>query len=257
MQAMLIPPLPLETLDGLRVYQGEAAVEDVKSKKNDFLFGRRTQRAQYFIQKPGEYTLPAIELKWWNLSTREMVTAVLPSVHFEAAPNPQAQTELPPAEPLPVAAQPQKVSFWQQYRHQLWMALVGLTAAAFLCLIWLESPKMRRTIRDWQLRRRESEPAYFRLLRKASNNNDATAAYAALLRWLGRWLPGTSLDEVFAGSDNAALRAEIDQLGALLFAPRGDNRPWNGRQMATLLNNFRKRNESMHAHKPLLATLNP
>ena len=64
------------------------------------------------------------------------------------------------------------------------MALVGLTAAAFLCLIWLESPKMRRTIRDWQLRRRESEPAYFRSLRKASNNNDATAAYAALLRWL-------------------------------------------------------------------------
>lgn len=257
MQAMLIPPLPFEAPDGLRVYQGEAAVEDVKSKKNDFLFGRRTQRAQYFIQKPGAYTLPAIELKWWNLSTREMVTAVLPSVHFEAAPNPGAQTELPPPEPTMVAAQPPKTGLWQRYRHQLWMALVGLTAAAFLCLIWLESPKMRRTIRDWESRRRQSEPAYFRSLRKASNNNDATAAYAALLRWLGRWSPGKSLDEAFAGSDNAALRAEIDQLGALLFATRGDNRAWNGRKMATLLKNFRKRNESMHSQKPLLATLNP
>jgi hypothetical protein len=69
MQAMLIPPLPFEAPDGIRIYPEEPAVQDQKTDRGDFVFGRRIQSAKYLIQKEGDYALPAIELKWWNLTT--------------------------------------------------------------------------------------------------------------------------------------------------------------------------------------------
>src|SRR5580704_6793111 len=45
MQAMLIPPLPLEAPDGIRVYQEEPIVQDQKTDRGDFIYGRRTQSA--------------------------------------------------------------------------------------------------------------------------------------------------------------------------------------------------------------------
>lgn len=80
MQAMLIPPLPLEAPAGLRIYPEEPVVQDQKTDRGDFVYGRRTESAKYFIQKEGDYTLPAIQLKWWNLSTNRLVTTVLPEI---------------------------------------------------------------------------------------------------------------------------------------------------------------------------------
>src|SRR5579862_1977331 len=63
MQAMLIPPLPLDAPSGIRVYPEEPAVHDQKTARGDFIYGRRTQSAKYFLSKAGDYTLPPIELK--------------------------------------------------------------------------------------------------------------------------------------------------------------------------------------------------
>jgi hypothetical protein len=96
MQAMLISPLPAEAPDGLRVYPAQPIVQDLKTNRGDFVAGRRIESTKYLIQKEGDYTLPAIELKWWNLSTMRLQTAVLPPVHFVASPNPGVARELPP-----------------------------------------------------------------------------------------------------------------------------------------------------------------
>lgn len=51
MQAMLIPPLPLDAPSGIRVYPEEPVVHDQKTDRGDFVYGRRTQTAKYVIQK--------------------------------------------------------------------------------------------------------------------------------------------------------------------------------------------------------------
>jgi hypothetical protein len=114
MQAMLIPPLPAQAPDGIRIYSGQPIVQDMKTNRGDFVAGRRTESTKF--EKEGDYTLPAIDLKWWNLSTKRLQTAVLPPAHFVASPSPGVATELPPEVEPVVVAQPEPVSFWKRYR---------------------------------------------------------------------------------------------------------------------------------------------
>jgi hypothetical protein len=51
MQGMLIPHLPLDAPSGIRVYPGEPAVQDEKTERGDFVYGRRTQSAKYFLSQ--------------------------------------------------------------------------------------------------------------------------------------------------------------------------------------------------------------
>ncbi len=229
MQAMLIPPLPLDAPEGIRVYEEQPSVHDEKSNRNEFLFGQRTQKAKYFIRKEGSYTLPAIELRWWNLSTRRLMTAVLPAVRFEAAENPGAATELPPEAPPQVVTQQPKASFWRQHKQQFYVGTAVFVAA--LLLLWLARvwlPRLRRAMTRWRLRWRESEPTYFHNLLKACDRNRPTETYWALLQWLHRRFPGKSVDEACAEAHDAELATEVDRLGGLLFASGGANSLWNG-----------------------------
>jgi hypothetical protein len=258
MQAMLIPPLPVEAPSGIRVYQEEPSVQDEKSNRNEFLFGQRTQTAKYFIQKEGSYTLPAIELKWWNLSTRRLMTAQLPAVHFEAAANPGAATELPPEQPPVVIAQQPKASFWMQHKRQFYIAAAWLvTGILVLWLVRLWLPKVRLALTHWKLRRSESERTYFQALLKACNNNRPGEAYSALLRWLHRRFPGRSIDEVCGEINSSEIVAEVDRLGAILFADAQESPGWNGEKLSGGLKMWRHRIVRTTEHQPALAELNP
>ena len=258
MQAMLIPPLQLKTPAGIRVYEEEPKVRDEKSNRNEFLFGQRTQSAKYLIQKEGSYTLPAIELKWWNLSTRRVVTAVLPAVHVDAVANPNVATELAPEQPVPAIAQQVKVSFWVRYRQQLWMGAVWILAVlTLLWLAWRWLPRLYRSAQRWRMRRRELEETYFRAVLKACRENHSKDAYTALLRWLNRRVPRKSLDEAYASGQDADLMREIDRLGILLFTSASGNAPWDGQRLSDLLKAWRRQEEKIHNEKTALVELNP
>ncbi len=64
MQAMLIPPLPLDQPDGIRIYPTESILHDQKTDRGDFIDGQRIESAKYLLQKAGDYTLPPITLQW-------------------------------------------------------------------------------------------------------------------------------------------------------------------------------------------------
>jgi BatD DUF11 like domain len=257
MQAMLIPPLPLAVPTGIRIYPEEPLVEDQKSDRGDFVSGRRIQSAKYFIQKGGDYTLAAIELKWWNLSANKLVTATLPAVHFTAAANPSYVAELPP-EPEPPSAVPVKhVSFWTRYKF--WIRIVAPCFLAFLVLIWIALRYVPPIVRILELRRRErlqSEPAYFRRLQRACRNSDAIQAYQHFLKWLAITRRGSTVDEFLREQPDTDLSSEVQFLGTSLFLPARGNR-WDGNRMARLLEHHRKvaTRSSEETHK--LVNLNP
>jgi hypothetical protein len=258
MQAMLIPPLSLDTSNGIRVYPEEPTVRDQKTDRGDFVYGRRTQMVKYLIQKEGDYTLPPIELKWWNISTNHLATASLPPVHFSAAANLNYVSELPP-EPEPITAAPvQRMSLWKRYRSLIRVAAVGCTAAFLLTWIgWRFVPRGYRSVKAWAERRKHSEATLFNKLLRACLHNDAEQSYVWLLKWLAIQYPGMSLQQALETTDNPALTSEANDLGTALFAKGDRGHPWNGRKFSTLLKQQRKIRRARLAHHPYLGDLNP
>jgi hypothetical protein len=257
MQAMLIPPLPFTAPDGIRIYPEEPSVRDQKTDRGDFVYGQRTQSAKYFIQKEGHYTLPAMELKWWNLSTNRLMTAVLPAVHFTATANAGYVAELPPEpEPAPVL-QTKHVSLWKRYKFWVLVA-IPLCAAAFL-LLWISYrylPRLYRRIRTWREQQKHSEAAYFSNLQQACRHNRAMPAYDWLLKWLAHAYPGLPVHEFINRTGDSELAVEINHLGASLFAQKNGAANWDGRKMAALLKQHRRKTE--RDRKPTaLPQLNP
>jgi len=256
MQAMLIPPLPTAAPDGIRVYQTEPTVSDQKTDRGDFVSGQRLQTAKYFIQKEGDYTLPSIELKWWNLSTKRIVTTTLPAVHFKVAANPDLVTELPPEPEATVITQPQPVNPWTKYKH--WIEIASACAIITFLLVWLcrrYLPRIRHYIRVENKRRKHTEAAYFRNLIHSCQQNNPTDAYSWLLKWLTRAHRNLSLDDFLKGSHNPDLVAEIDRLGRSLFAAWEQQKSWKGVNLATQLQRLHKAENvtgRKHTHLPLI-----
>ena len=255
-QAMLIPPLPLEAPDGIRVYAGQPDVRDQKTARGDFVFGRRTQSGKYFIEKPGDYTLPPVEVKWWNLASNRMVTATLPAVHFTAAANPNYVPELPPeAEPV-TAPLPAHVSFWSRYRSwftRVTPCVLALLAFAWLCRRYL--PRALRKLKRWRVERQRSEPAYFRRLQHACRRHDAMQTYTSLLGWLRVAYPGTSLEDFLRQAADPQLNSEVSRLGRSLFCSQ-TGPAWDGASLSDALHNHR-RASSLQARADTLPPLNP
>lgn len=259
-QAMLIPPLPFTAPDGIRIYPEEPSVEDQKTDRGVFVAGRRMQSARYFIQKEGDYTLPVIELKWWNLSTNRLVTATLPALHFTAAANPNFVAELPPEpEPAPVI-QPRHVSFRVRYRFWIRVRVILPCAIAFLFLFWMcrrYLPRAYRRLQAWRKRRQHSEPAYFRNLVHACRRNRAMQAYEWLLKWLALAHRGMTVDGFLSVTGGPALASETNTLGAALFRPNTQDKHWNGKTMADLLTHQRKKRITQDAGEQAFLNLNP
>jgi len=258
MQAMLIPPLPFEAPSGIRIYPEEPIVHDQKTDRGDFVYGRRIQTAKYFISKQGDYTLPPIELKWWNLSTHRLVTATLPSVHFAAAADPGYVTELPPETEHALIVPIKHRSLWKQYRSVILVTASCCIAAILLLLMgWRYLPLVRRRLRAWHERRQQSETKYFRNLQRACAHNDAAQSYVWLLKWLAVAYPGMSLQQALNRADSLALISETNDLGEALFTKRNLNNPWRGNRFAALLRQHRNTHATYLAKYQYLNDLNP
>jgi len=258
MQGMLIPPLPFDAPEGIRVYAEEPSVQDQKTNRGDFVFGRRTQSAKYFVQKAGDYTLPPIELKWWNLNTNRLVTANLPAVRFSAEAGASAVAELPPElEPAPVA-QPKHISFWTKYRF--WIRVVVPCTIAFILLLWMfwrYTPRIHREINAWRERRAHSESAYFRRLHSECERNRPEEAYAAFLKWLEVAYPRCTVSDYLSHANDSSLSSQVDTLGNSLFSQGQKGVLWKGQEFAALLALHRKTRLASPKLDRSLIDLNP
>ena len=108
---MLLPPVTFPAVDGLAVYPAEPALQDKTEGRTDALSATRTDSATYILQKPGDYTLPAIDVRWWNAAERRVETAHLDTMTMQVAANPAVQSASADAP-----------------RASIWAALVDLIA---------------------------------------------------------------------------------------------------------------------------------
>lgn len=247
--ATQLPDLEIE-YPGMRAYP-EAAEQETRGSAQGVI-GIRHYRSALIPQQPGDYVLPELEVKWWDVNRGEWAAAVLPAETITVLPSANAAAPLmvapepcEPAAPVLLTPEaneleaekvcdsaaaptaPQEPTYWR------WVAL-GFAALWLATLLWLLASKYRHQRRKPVTDARNSEVAQAkRELVKVCGTNNAMIAAKSL----------ANLASVagLAVSSPAAVAAEIDdvelaaELQALDVACYGGSTNWNGAGLAEKL----------------------
>jgi hypothetical protein len=174
----------------------------------------------------GTFTLPAIEIPWWNTKTNRMEVASLPARSIDvlpalgppsvALPSVSDAAEIPtaPAAPPPVRTDvtPITTRFW------FWASMLLAVGWLATTLSWLWS-RRRRTNTTPGHQTLPSEKQLVAAINTACKINDAPATKDALLGWAGFNWPGSSihsLGELTARLD-FDLQKQVHELSQYLY----------------------------------------
>jgi hypothetical protein len=210
-----------KTDDKLKTYPDQPVLQE--QKKPDGLMAFREEKIALIPSKAGSYTLPGIEVPWFNTQSQKIEIARIPETMITAVSVAGSQTAVKPPsvttvkpqkiESAPVI-QPQKSNFW------IW-------ASVFLASGWLA------TLIYFQSRRRAKKPIIennevdvrfkdsVKHFKKACTDNDAAAAKDALIEWGRQKFNVSSLGAIAAFCD-ARLRDEILHLNLVLYGKEVD-----------------------------------
>jgi hypothetical protein len=206
----------------VRLYPRDPLLSDVTIDRGAFSGGRRVDQVTYVFEEPGTYTLPAIDIGWFDAATGKRQVSRAAPINVSVAQVPVARTDMgPPAPPGDAPAEPSTHTRWQP-------ALVGSLAliAAALAGLW----GLRRfgpRLRAWRQARRQawepSEPASFLRLKRACLAGDAATAYREFEIWAR--CEGCKTAQALCERE-PTLRSEAARLEGHLYGAAPT--PWNG-----------------------------
>jgi hypothetical protein len=258
--AAQLPPLAPKAPAGINAYPDRPSLTDRENAEG--ITGIREERIALVPTREGEFTLPAIELAWWNTELGRVERASLPERRIQVAPKAQpspaappdpatgaqteaqmgaqmavppepgvaAQTGTPPTAP-PTDAEPLPPQVIQDPGLWPWVSLG-------LLILWLA------TLLAWWLSRLRAEreqpiPSVVRRpdaarqglseLKAACLSGKPEPAAGALLRWAAsRWpeAPPRSLGSLAAVLASTPAEAEVRALERMLYAPQAEG--WDG-----------------------------
>lgn len=258
--AAQIAPIASSTIDGLTFYPDQAQTKDNKSNKG--VQGSRIETMAIVANSGGDFTLPAINIDWWNTSTQKMETATLPAktIHVlgQVAPAASAASAatlhaLEPAaatttndSPPAVTAQP--ISLWILILLGLF-ALLSVTLAIYIVKLKKNIQQLVEDQAERDNELQEKERDIWDALKTTAATRDANALRKAVLQWANfQWPAQTihTLDDISKLGMNEALTTELKALDAMLYSNHG-NSEWDASVLLKLLNDYRK--QKKHAKK--------
>ncbi len=93
---MAFPPIRHPEIEGVGIYPGEPSVSDTSDRGS--LRGERVESVTYVLEEPGEFSLPAIVLSWWDIDDGVLRRIELPgldlTVEGDLAPEPTVEPEV-------------------------------------------------------------------------------------------------------------------------------------------------------------------
>ncbi|CAK0763408.1 conserved hypothetical protein [Gammaproteobacteria bacterium] len=233
--------------DGVKQYPDQPTLTD--NRDSNGVTGTRQEKVALIPTQPGRFTLPPIEIPWWNTATDRPEVARLPASTIEVVlgvqqvapspvvpapaaiptPTPLPATESHPADPIlaaSISATPvPTVGIWQ------WLAFALALGWAVTALAWWRQhhghPPSPNTSSPLVANRRQAE----RRLEQSCHTSDRQTAKTALLAWgQFQWPqhPPTSLTAL-AARVNVPLGLAIGELDRALYARATED--WNGESL--------------------------
>jgi hypothetical protein len=212
------------------------------------LTGKRVETVTYVCERPGQFTLPALVIPWWDVKNQQLMRVTLPAVTLEVAPGPvRGNGATGPAGEAPG-------------RSWLWWTLgIVLPLVAVTAVLW---HRRRALLAAWgrrRVQRQASEAGLFAQLLDACRASDARAAYNGLLRWLDarhRGPDAATIEAFLARHPNPDLRRQVEMLQESVL---GRETHWDGVALADGLRQARRHDQrrSRHTGGARLPDLNP
>ncbi|EJN28371.1 hypothetical protein PMI35_03064 [Pseudomonas sp. GM78] len=152
--AMSLPTPTLDAIKGLSRYPKAAQIHNLDDGRGNFTGGQRIDSVTYRIDTEGHYSLPSVELKWWDASSQQTRTATVPGVTFEAVANSAYKPVFSITEDLKKLGQHNR-----PHLSGHWFGLFAL-ALAVVALGWFSRPLVQRAHLKWQAHRRARHAAW-------------------------------------------------------------------------------------------------
>ena len=265
--AMVIPAMGVDSLSGLALYADPPLVDDRGGERGERIVGTRSEAVTFVALEAGEYTVPGVELSWWDVNGSRLRTAAVAPVTFVVLPSTAESPfalAVDSAESAAVSGEvPPSVDLLGLLRrYGVWV--LGLTA-----LVWMGVRMWRRYgppwMREWEAARiakAESEEAHFARFRTAARSGDAATVLAALTAWYDRARsPGDSaaVSDWVAATGDAELAPAYSALLAELYGSGAAEGRWDSGTLLQALTRARRQaaRQSRDRSIPELPPLNP
>ena len=227
-----IPDLSLFETASLQQYADQP--ELARESDADGTRAVRTERFAVIAQTAGGLIIPAVELPWFNVDSREWEVARIEPRQVTVLPSREPGAE-PASEPTPDAPPVES----GQTGQRVWQGISAALLVAWMLtlLVWWHSGRAERAAARLQPAvetPRVSERRLLRQLRAACNTNDAGLTRRLLLEWGAARFGEQPLSlGGLAAMVPADLAAAIGDLERSLYGP--DSSAWNGRALRAAL----------------------
>jgi hypothetical protein len=196
-QAMLIPPVEFSEIPGLKRYLQPAEVSVLSNGRGSTDGGQRVDSVSYTVEEAGDYTLPAIELPWWDSHSQQARSSSVPAVEFSASAGSSYQL------PFSLEADLEKLGRGRLIRvSRPFMLLTGALILLGFCayLTRQHTRAALQQLQNWRNRRHAqwlaSEAFAWRELQRALGKQ--ALPLSELYRWLSRSQGHTDLQTLAA-----------------------------------------------------------
>jgi hypothetical protein len=267
-----LPDLKFDEVSGLKQYPDKPVTED-RVNSNDTasgITGLKQIKVALIPGHAGSYTLPEIELQWWNTKTNKaetariektIITATGSAAANTAIDNPsnnastdiasQTRTETVNDKPVAITAAPQPLEppYWK------WLSLL-LGFAWLITLLLLFKKKKSDRVPNKQKTGTSSTAlkAVISAVEKHAKNNDAERLKEALIEWAKIFYADNTISNLslISAQCSAALSIELERLNQSLYNPKKPS--WDNKALLAAFKNepsSKRKNQHASALKPL------
>jgi len=238
-----LPDLNVPDIEGVNSYPDKP--QNLTQDTKNGVVSQKTRRIAFVPTQAGKFTIPAMEVFWWDTEKDQQQRVELPERSFSilaaegvtpAAAKPEAELSNNTSETQAAATSP--ASSTQTAGYWPWIALA-------LALLWLSTLALwirdRVSASKHEEDKPKSEPPLSsrnaqKEFKEACRRNDSHAARTHLLKWARIHWPNNAphgLSDLAERMDDQAQRQALLELNQVLY--RGEGEPWSGDELGRLI----------------------
>lgn len=186
-ESMLIPPVSLGEVDGLKRYARSPTTRNVVQDRVGLVAGERTDSVTYIADHGGRFKLPPVTIEWWNTKTQKKETIELPGVTFSAS----SAREKPLFE-IPADVMSQGLSHRIIVIHSGQLIAACAIALGLFLMVWARGGialflrRAKHRLSDARKQWLESDAVAWRRLCTVARKGEWRLTIPALYRWMDR-----------------------------------------------------------------------
>ena len=195
--ASQLPELEPLTVDNLKQYPDKPVLSN--SKTTTGINAIRKEKIALIPTKPGEYTLPEIDLVWWDTQKNKMLTAHISKRAFTVLPaitSNRAQSEIPQpstnsglSENILTPNTDKNIGKQSSSDRWFWSSLIFFLLWLITLILWWRSRSRNKDLPIPKTDKIQKLTTCLKLLKHACNRNNPQEIKSALLNWANLIFP--------------------------------------------------------------------